>query len=466
MASHLRYASSVRFALVAALTIGTSALLAATSREARANGRFPETNALFFAPNDPGYVLLRTTFGEVVSRDRGKTWDWICERSVGLAGVEDPMYSITADGTLIGSTFQGLSISNDRGCNFRFVGGDLKDLVFIDLTSRPSTPGTVVAMASSYAGSDDAMTTYFKSTLFETKDEGKTFGVITPAFDPALLAETVDVTESDPDRIYVTAVRNPGTTVKAVFLVSTDHGKTFAESSFPLINDERSVFIAGVDPTNADRVYLRTSNAAAKPSRLVVTDDAGKTFKVIFTGVGALAGFALSPDGKRVWVGGPKDGLRVASTSDFLWQKRSDVEIGCLKLTGDGLWACSTEKSGFVAGLSTDDGATFQPKLRFCDIRGPLECAEGSTTRTSCALGDDNGNPPPWPLQRAGLGCSGPPLPDPAAGDAAADAGKPPANGDDGDGGGCAVRAPSASPFAALLVGVAATIALLRRRRR
>ena len=458
----LRYVSVVRLAFVAALTMGTSALLASTSGAAHANGRFPETSALFFAPNDPNFVLLRTTFGEVVSRDRGKTWDWICERSVGLAGVEDPMYSITPDGTLISTTFQGLSISSDRGCNFRFLGGDLKELVFIDLTSRPSTPGTVVAMASSYAGTDDAMTTLFKSSLFETKDEGKTFGVITPSFDPSLLAETVDVTESDPDRIYVTAARNPGTMVKASFLTSRDHGKTFEEANFPLLGDERAVFIAGVDPTNADRVYVRTSNATDKPSRLLVSDDAGKTFKVILTGNGALAGFALSPDGKRVWAGGPKDGLRVASTSDFLWQKRSDIEIGCLKLASDGLWACSTEKSGFVAGLSTDDGATFQPKLHFCDIRGPLECAEGSTTRTSCALGDQNGNPPPWPAQRAVLGCGGPTLPDADAGPAN-DAGLPPGVGDDG--GGCAVRAPSASPFAALLMAVAATIALVRRRR-
>jgi hypothetical protein len=461
----LRYGLGVRFAFVAALTLGTTALLAATSGEARANGRFPETNALFFAPNDPDFVLLRTTFGEIISHDHGKTWDWICERSVGLAGVEDPMYSITPNGTLISSTFQGLAVSSDRGCNFQFVGGDLKGLVFIDLTSRPSTAGTVVALASSYAGTDDAMATVFKTTLFETKDEGKTFGVLTPSFDPVLLAETVDVTESDPDRIYVTAARNPGTMVKASFLTSKDHGKTFEEVNIPLVDSERAVFIAGVDPTNADRVYVRTANATDKPSRLLVSDDAGKTFKVIFTGMGALAGFALSADGKRVWVGGPRDGLRAASTSDFLWQMRSNIEIGCLKVASDGLWACSTEKSGFVAGVSTDDGATFQPKLHFCDIRGPLECPEGSTTRTSCALGDQNGNPPPWPPQRAVLGCSGPTLPEPGTGDAGSDAG-PPVNNDDGDGGGCAVRAPSVSPFAALLVGLAASIALVRRRRR
>lgn len=62
----------MRYALIAALTLVISTFLAA---DARANGRFPQSNAIFFAPNDSDLVLLRTTFGEVISHDRGKTWD-------------------------------------------------------------------------------------------------------------------------------------------------------------------------------------------------------------------------------------------------------------------------------------------------------------------------------------------------------------------------------------------------------
>ena len=161
--------------------------LVAFTPEARANGRFPESNAIFFAPTDHDLVLLRTTFGEIVSHDRGKTWDWICERSIGLAGVEDPMYAITPDGTLMASTFQGLAISHDRACNFAFAGGELKELLFTDLASRAASPGNVVAFASSYGGQDDAAQVYFKSLLFETKDEGKSFTTLPAMFDPTLL---------------------------------------------------------------------------------------------------------------------------------------------------------------------------------------------------------------------------------------------------------------------------------------
>lgn len=445
------------------------ALLAWPSN-AHANGRFPESNAIFFAPNDPDVVLLRTTFGLVSSRDRGKTWDWVCERAVGLAGVEDPMYSLTPDGTMLASTFQGLSISHDKACNWSFVGGALDGLVFIDLASRPSTPGNVVAFSSSYDGQDDAGIIFFKSTLFETKDEGKTFAPLPAAIAPSLLGETVDVTPSDPDRIYVSAVRDPGTTATAFLLTSTDHGKTFTENPLPLVQPEHSVFIAAVDPVNADRLYVRTFSAVDMPSRLLVSDDAGKTFRTILTGQGALLGFALSKDGTKVYAGGPKDGLRVASTSDFGFVQKSTVEVHCLKLADDGLWTCSTEKSGFVVGLTKDEGATFETKMHFCDIRGPLTCPTGTTTNTECSLGGTLSTAsPPWPTQRAVLGCSAAELDGGVGADSGvgADGSANPVGPDTMEGGGgCSVRAPAPTPIAALLAGVAASIALIRRRRR
>ncbi len=467
----MRYVSLVRNAsfVASGLVFGAVVLgLVSAPSTAHANGRFPESNAIFFAPSDPDLVLLRTTFGLVQSHDRGKTWDWVCERSVGLAGVEDPMYEVTPDGTMLSSTFQGLAVSHDRACNWAYVGGDLKDLVFIDLTSRPSTPTNVVAFASSYDGQDDAGAIFFKSILFETKDEGKNFTTLGPNLDPTLLGSTVDVAPSDPDRVYVSAKRNPGTAAMAVLLTSKDHGKTFEENPIALVSPENGAFIAAVDPLNADRIYVRTSNATDMPSRLLLSDDAGKTFRAIYTGQGALAGFALSPDGTKVFVGGPRDGLRVASTTDFGFVQKSTVEVQCLKLATDGLWTCSTEKSGFVVGLSHDEGATFDTKLHFCDIRGPLDCPVGSTTHTECVLGGTTSMAmPPWPQQQATLGCTGGVLD--AGGDGSVDGSINPLAPDDGNGGGgcnCSVQAPSPAPFAALLAGLGAAVAFVRRRRR
>ena len=446
--------------LLSSLLFASLVLLGAS--EARANGRFPETNAVFFAPSDPDYVILRTTFGVMVTHDHGKTWSWVCDQSLGLAGVEDPMIAITPDKTLISTTFEGLSISHDSACNFGFVGGDL-DLVFIDLTNRAATPGTVVTFASSYGGTDDAGATVYRSKLFETTDQGTSWSPLAFEFDSTTIGETVDVTESDPDRIYVSSIRNPGDSPSGFMLVSKDHGKTFAEHPIPFASTDRAAYIAGVDPTNADRVYLRTAGTTKVPtSRLLVSNDGGVTYTSPLTDANPLRGFALSSDGKRVYVGSTS-GLWSASSTDLVFTKISDVEIGCLKFNAEGLWACSSEKSGFILGLSTDNGATFAPKLHFCDISGPLACAAGSTTNNSCAQGVGLTPPgPPWPLQRISLGCSD--TPDAGDSDSGTDAGPaspPPLD----SSGGCSLGAPGTRPVAAV-VGAFVALAILRRRRR
>lgn len=426
-----------------------------------ANGRFPESNAFFFAPRDPQLIVLRTSFGLLVSHDRGGNWDWVCEQAIGLAGIEDPMYAITTDGTFIASTYQGLTVTRDGACTFAPVEGALKDLVFVDVAARPGNPDDVITFASSYGGQTDAGEVFFKSTLFETTDQGKTFGAVGPSFDPSLLGETVDFAATDPDRIYVSAVRSPGTTASAFLLTSRDHGKTWQENAMPLEAGERAAYIAAVDPKNAERVYLRTRNAADKPSRLVLTDDGGKTYRTVFTALGPLAGFALSADGARIWVGGVKDGLNVANTTDFAFQQRSKVEIQCLALASDGLWACSNEKSGFVAALSKDDGATFETKLRFCGIRGSLACAPGTTTNVQCAGGGTGPLADPlFPSLKASLGCA-----DSAADAGGGDASAGPAAENAGDGG-CSIGSPSDAPVALMAVASLGALVLLRRRRR
>src|SRR5262245_46688717 len=66
---------------------------------AHANGRFPEAQTFESAPGTDGKtVFLRTTFGVLVSRDRGEHWRWICERALGYGGQWDPAIAVTRDG--------------------------------------------------------------------------------------------------------------------------------------------------------------------------------------------------------------------------------------------------------------------------------------------------------------------------------------------------------------------------------
>jgi hypothetical protein len=442
--------------LVSASVLAT---VLASAPSALANGRFPESNQILFPPEDPDLVILRVTFGMLISHDRGKTFGWVCEQSIGYSGVEDPMYTVTPSKAIIGTTFQGLSITRDNACGWSFAGGDLDRQVFIDLTSNPNDSKNVVVYASSYDKQDDAGNILFTSKIWETKDEGQTFTQLGPAQDPSLLGYTVDLTKTDPDRLYVTAVREPGTQPKGVLLVSKNHGATYTEEAVPLIDSERAVYIAAVDPTDPERVYLRTSAGVDKPTRLILREagpDGGPpTQRTLHTAVGALPGFALTPDGSKVYIGGPKDGVKVASTQDFVFQQKSTLEVQCLAVTSEGLWACSNERMGFIAGISTDEGATFQARLRFCDLGGPLGCGQGTATNDRCI--------PLWPAQKALIGCGGG---FDGGGDAGfSDAGPgftptppPPKN--------CDCHASPAGPWGAVVSVVGAAVALIRRARR
>lgn len=379
------------------------ATLVVAPSDAHANGRFPESNQLIFSKSDPNLVLLRVTFGLLVSHDRGKSFDWVCETSIGYSGVEDPMYAVGPSGRFIATTFQGITGTDDQACNWKMQGDKSMNEVFVDLTQNPNDPKNIIAFSSGYTTADDAGNSLFDSQLWETTDEGKTFVKLGQPLQQRLLGYTLDVTKSDPKRIYVTAVRDRGKTGAALLLTSKDHGTTWTEQQIPLLGTESSLWIAGVDPDDAEKVYIRTFNNPDAPGRLILREkdpanpDQG-VFKTLFTGKAPLDGFAISADNKKVWVGSPLDGVWMASTADYKFTQKSETAVKCLAAQDDGLWACSNEAAkplGFIAGLSTDDGATFTDKLHFCTIRGALACSEGSTTNDACH----------WPLQRETLGC-------------------------------------------------------------
>jgi hypothetical protein len=431
------------------------------SSGARANGRFPESNHLFFSDTDPDLVLLRTTFGLLVSHDRGKSFSWVCEPSIGINANEDAMYAVTPTNTWIGTTFDGITISHDQACSWSKFGGDLKGQIFIDLTQNPTDKKDVVVFTSSFLKQDAEGGIIFESKLWETKDEGVSFDPLGQPLDPDLLGYTVDLAKSDPKRIYISAVQKPGAAPIGELLTSKDHGATWEATVIPLVPGERSLYIAAVDPNDAERVYIRTSSTdTTKGDRLLLREapDGGPaTVRVIYTGAGALRGFALSPDGSKVYIGGPKDFLKVASTADFAFADRSSIQVGCLAISPEGLWACSNEQTGFIVGLSKDDGANFNPLIHFCDIKGALACPQGTPTNNTCTAA--------WPSQYATLGCI----------DAAANS--HPDGGADGVDGGAANAQPLSSGGSGcqttppgswgLLVGItSAAIALVRRTRR
>jgi hypothetical protein len=366
--------------------------LALSASPAAANGRFPASNQLLFAPGNPGLVVLRTTFGIALSRDGGATWQWLCETALGLppTSSDDPSLGITASGALLAGIYKGLEVSSDTGCNWAFAGGALAKQLVTDLAVRPNDAHSAVALASTYgatAGPDGGPG--YATQVYETTDDGATWSPLGARIDPTVVTTTIDVAASDPQRVYVAGFRLP-TAANApnapVLFVSTDRGAHWTDRELPALENETAAYIAAVDPGDADVVYLRTEGLPAMPpnstqSRLFVTRDAGQTVQAALTLHSPMLGFALSPDGAKVYAGSAADGLFVAPsasvTTPGTFRLASPLHVLCLAARGADLWACSDEASqpvGFIAGVSHDDGATFTPVLHLNGLAAPIAC--------------------------------------------------------------------------------------------
>lgn len=377
-----------------------------TTSTASANGRFPRADQLVATPGQLDQLVLRATFGLLVSRDAGTSWDWICEEAIGFSGEEDPAVAILSGGRLLAGLSAGLAHTSGNFCSWQFaeLSGTQPPVELVDLTVRPLQAESAVALAWERT---DANAFGYRSLFFSTNDAGNTWASYGTGIDPSVLVLTVDVAPSDPRRLYASGIR-PAARTAALF-VSTDDAQTWTERAAPFDSPrEQGLYIAAVDPLSPERVYLRSSGASS--SRLLVTSDAGLSFEVLFSGR-SLTGFALSPDGSEIFVGGAEDGLWWAGRDERVFEQRSSIPILCLLSLPDLLYACSNEQRGFALGVSSDGGRQFTAKLHLSEVRGPLACAAetsgGVCARAWPAIAERLGVPPEQSAPSGGAGPAG-----------------------------------------------------------
>ncbi len=440
---------------VAPLLLGAAlaAPVLLSPKTAAANGRFPLADQLVVDPSYPAHLVLRTTYGIVESSDAGAYWSWICEAAVGYGGTQDPAMGVMADGTILAGVFEGLAVSHDRGCSWSFAADPLSAEYAIDVSVHRDDPSRAVAITSTGTGSG------FHVIVAETKDNGVTWAQAGNALMNDLIALTVDVTPSQPDRIYVSGL--VGKALAPALERSDDRGLNWTRTYLDAAYAKGSPFIAAIDPQNPDRVYLRLSGTTADGmplDRLLVSDDGAATFKEVYAGAGDLLGFALSPDGKRVAIGGPKDGIHIADAADLVFQQVSTIYTRCLTWTAAGLYACANEfQDGFTLGLSKDEGKTFTSIYHLKDIC-PLECPAGAKTPNACKES--------WPGIAATLGIEAGACGSAATTSSSATSGGASSSSSDGsDDGGCGCRLGASPREEAALASLAGALGLACARR-
>jgi hypothetical protein len=386
--------------------------------------------------------------------DESGQWRWLCESAVGYGGgQQDPAIGIMADKSIIAGLFTGLSHSTVDRCAWTFAADGLSQQTVFDVTVRKDDPSSALAMTSTYDGGGGTSPQY-KAQLFATSDNAATWKALGNPLPRNTFVQTLEVAPSRPSRIYVSSslVQEP---LHGVVYTSDDSAASWSSSDVELLADvpkgdvEKALYVAAVDPKQPDRVYVRTGGDGA--SRLLVSDDAGKTWTERIKLKGQMLGFALSPDGSRVYVGGRADGIKVASTSDWQFTQTTTIEIECLTAHTKGLYACSNEANGFLLGLSGDEGKTFTPLLHLSEVAGPVAC----TTEAGASCASE------WPALRDKLN---PPLGSDPQPSNASDGGTP--GSEAGAASGCSCDLGGGGSRGSLIaLGTVAIASLLRRRR-
>jgi photosystem II stability/assembly factor-like uncharacterized protein len=384
-------------------TLASFAVLLAAA-PAAANGRYPSSSHIVFDPSDSKHFVVSATIGLLETRDGGKTFGWRCETALGKILSQDLMVAVTASGTVVTTKFDGLGATSD-GCTFRSI-PEFAGKPVSDLTLSRSAPHAPLAF---YNERGDAGV---QAKLMRSTDDGATWSSAGPPLPADVSPLTIDVAPSDPTRIYLSATLDAMHDFSGVLLRSDDSGATFTRTDIPETAGYHLAWISAVHPVDANRLYVRVQDPTA--TTIWTTADGGKTFQKIFTGTGQLLGFAISPDGAEMAVGGPSDGIWIGASDGTNLARRSDVAPTCLAWNADGLYVCADWKTaGFSIGRSADHGASFQTVLRFDALCGQTACDTSTPVGMSC--------PAEWPTVAATVGSTcGISTPDASVGDASA----------------------------------------------
>ena len=381
------------FTAPAAAAILASLAASTLASPAQANGRYPAAGEIAVHPSNPKTILVRATYGFLLTTNGGQEWQWICEPAVGFNSEEDPVVSFTADGTILAGIFEGMSLGTPDGCSWSFVPGGLANKYVIDVAVDKVDATQGVLIISNSTGQDDAGDAIFLTQVWQTTDSGHTWAQAGVDLPSQFLGLTVDTAPSDAQRIYLSG-RNGPPDYPGVLERSDDRGATWQELPIPGADSTHLPYIGAVDPHNADIVYVRLDSDPS--DTLLVTTDGGMTWKTIYTAVGKLYSFAVSPDGTTVVTGGDMDGVLTAPSSTLAFTKASSIGPLCLTWTTEGLYACADEfVDKFTAGVSVDQGKTFTPLMHLNDLCAPLTCASSTPVGQQC--------PAQWPTLAASI---------------------------------------------------------------
>ena len=329
-----------------------------------ADGAFPDELSVYLPANAPNRIMLGTNFGLVISEDSGQSWRFVCEFFI-THNQSDIVnfYKIASDGAVLAVSLVKLWRSTDAGCTWTLATGSVSSLFVTDAFIDPNDPSFVVAVASNATGSG----------LYPSHDGGLTFGAALYAPTPAPLV-SVEIA-STPGVIYATQFDAAS---NGYLLKSTDAGANWTRQQLPVPSGNQPRIIA-VDPTDANKVYLRLLSFGASTDGIAITTDGGRTLARPITlsgGTNYFSSFLRAADG-TLYAGTTNGDLYVQAPGDTTFTMRVGPRTRCLgqRPGSSRIYACGDGSAdGYNLGYSDDGARTFQPLMSFTQIAGPLTC--------------------------------------------------------------------------------------------
>jgi hypothetical protein len=415
--------------------VAVAVVLGARARPARADGAFPDAQAVLLPRDRPDEIILATNFGLVFTQDGGGTWAYSCESEQTLNGfryVIGPPASGSASPSgdrifAVAMPPPGLPVSADDGCSWTLAGGDLTDpsnpAQASDVFPDPSNASRVFALAvpqdpadapgAVYRSMDGGLT--YRGPLYNPQDDGQR---------PFMTG--VEVSASSAGTVYATWYDRVGD--HPHLARSTDGGYSWSDSTLEAEIGPCKPYLAGVDPADPQTIVLRlisADNAAEPFEALAVTHDGGGTWTTpLQLAGGSLQGFVRRQDGSLVAIGIMQSTDGTVPTS-YLFRSTD----GGKSFSGDALAYHAkglAERNGalfmptdnfkdLVALVSSADGRSWKSLLRFDQISAIRSCVY-ATCRASCdLLGGltifpaqvcDSMQTPAPPPAKGGSGCS------------------------------------------------------------
>lgn len=349
-------------------------VLLAGGRAAWGNGAFPDSVGLLVPPDRPDEITISTNFGLITSEDGGKTWTWTCEQEIAsLASLyqlgpapRDRLYTLSE---------HGLIRSDDLSCTWAAAGGMDAVALLTDFFPDPIDPTRLLVIGLPNS------TQITGKRVYQSIDGGQSIGrslYEAPVLDDVTGVENARV---DPRIIYVASYDASGPHPKLI--KSTDGGDRWAAplDLEPFIGPNTFRIIA-VDPADPQTIFLLVMQRQAQA--LAISTDGGATFTTpVQFESGALTAFARLASGTILAAGlaGDADGNTTgvgfrSSDGGKTFAPWTVPRLRALAERDGKLYgAADNAGDGFALGVSTDEGMTFRPLMKYSDVSGVRPCA-------------------------------------------------------------------------------------------